>query len=151
MLAATADRPAAIVFGPEDFGLDNAALDHCHALLTIPAVPEDASLNLAQAALLIAYELRLAALEPVEPDVVTARKADLPASGAEMESLFDAVRLTLEVLHPVQIAGRTESAMARLRALFMRAAPTEAEAALLTSIFGHIAHGFPTPSKDSSR
>jgi TrmH family RNA methyltransferase len=151
VLASSAVRPAAIVFGPEDFGLDNAALDRCHALLTIPAVPDDASLNLAQAALLVAYELRLAALERSKQEEIAGPAAPPPASGAEMESLFDSLRLTLEVLHPIQISGRTENTISRLRALFMRAAPTSAEAALLTSIFGHIAHGFPAPPPDPPR
>ena len=151
ILAASADRPAAILFGPEDFGLDNAALDRCHALLTIPAVPEDASLNLAQAALLVAYELRLAALERGACGKTAAPKAGRPASGAELESLFVELRLTLEALHPVRIPGQTDRTMARLRALFLRADPTEEEATLLTSIFGHVAHGVPAPSKGSTQ
>ena len=45
----------AIVFGPEDFGLSNEELDHCQALVRIPTA-EYASLNLAQAVGLMAYE-----------------------------------------------------------------------------------------------
>jgi TrmH family RNA methyltransferase len=62
--------PAALLFGREDSGLPNEALDDCHALVTIPTAPENASLNLAQAALLLAYEiflsseLRAASFEP---------------------------------------------------------------------------------------
>jgi tRNA/rRNA methyltransferase len=51
----------AIVFGPEDFGLTNEDLKACHRLITIPTAPEYASLNLAQAVLIVAYELMLAA------------------------------------------------------------------------------------------
>jgi len=54
--------PAAILFGPEDRGLTNRELDPCHALIRIPAHPGLSSLNLAQAVLLLCYELHLASL-----------------------------------------------------------------------------------------
>ncbi|MDO8432635.1 MAG: RNA methyltransferase [Candidatus Binatus sp.] len=50
----------AIVFGPEDRGLTNDELKLCHRLIAIPASPEYPSLNLAQAVMVIAYEMRLA-------------------------------------------------------------------------------------------
>lgn len=46
-----------LVFGPEDRGLENHHLENCHKLVTIPTAPECASLNLAQAVLLILYEI----------------------------------------------------------------------------------------------
>ncbi len=50
----------ALIFGPEDFGLTNEELKHCHTLITIPTSSEYRSLNLAQAVMLIAYEVRSA-------------------------------------------------------------------------------------------
>ena len=47
-----------LVFGREDRGLTNAELDLCHLVVTVPTAPEHPSLNLAQAVLLICYELR---------------------------------------------------------------------------------------------
>ncbi len=71
---ATALRPAAaeldalagsnkiaIVFGREDRGLTNRELKLCHRLITIPTAPEYPSLNLAQAVMVVAYELMMAA------------------------------------------------------------------------------------------
>jgi TrmH family RNA methyltransferase len=139
-------RPAAVLFGPEDFGLDNAALDRCHAILTIPAVPEDASLNLAQAALLVAYELRLASLKSADTGSAETASPESSAPGADLEDMFSGLRAMLDAMHPISIPGRTEQAMARLRALLMRARPTEAEARLLTGIFQHVAHALPDPS-----
>lgn len=55
---AVARLPAAggaVVFGPEDTGLNNAQLDLCQAVVRIPTA-EYASLNLAQAVNLLAYE-----------------------------------------------------------------------------------------------
>ncbi|WP_291302471.1 RNA methyltransferase [Desulfovibrio sp. MES5] len=46
----------ALVFGPEDRGLNNEEITHCHKLTTIPTDPAASSLNLAQAVLLLLYE-----------------------------------------------------------------------------------------------
>lgn len=54
------DRRWAILFGREDFGLDNAAGLRCERLVRI-ATPEHASLNLGQAVLLVAHHLYEAA------------------------------------------------------------------------------------------
>jgi TrmH family RNA methyltransferase len=54
----------AVLFGTERFGLSNEQLQAAHALLRIPANPDYASLNIAMAAQLIAYEIRMAQHEP---------------------------------------------------------------------------------------
>ncbi len=51
----------AFVFCPEDCGLTNAELKLCQRLTTIPTAPAYPSLNLAQAVIIVAYELMLAA------------------------------------------------------------------------------------------
>ena len=51
----------AIIFGPEDTGLVNRELKLCQRLITIPTAPAYPSLNLAQAVMLVAYELMMAA------------------------------------------------------------------------------------------
>jgi tRNA/rRNA methyltransferase len=51
----------ALVFGPEDCGLTNEELKLCQRLITIPTAPAYPSLNLAQAVMIVAYELMLAA------------------------------------------------------------------------------------------
>ncbi len=51
--------PVAMLFGREDHGLPNDALDRAHVVVTIPTT-EHASLNLAQAVLIALYELHLA-------------------------------------------------------------------------------------------
>lgn len=51
---------AALLFGNERFGLPNEAVEKCNVLINIPANPEYSSLNLAQAAQVLAYECRVA-------------------------------------------------------------------------------------------
>lgn len=53
----------AILFGREDKGLLNEEVDECGLLLTIPTSKEHRSLNLAQAVLIVAYELLKAGYE----------------------------------------------------------------------------------------
>src|SRR5438093_3615295 len=62
LLRAARKDEVAIVFGNETVGLSNKEIMRCSALARIPANPEYASLNLAQAVQVIAYELRIAAL-----------------------------------------------------------------------------------------
>jgi tRNA/rRNA methyltransferase len=51
----------AMIFGREDRGLTNRELKLCNRLITIPTAPEYPSLNLAQAVVVVAYELMMAA------------------------------------------------------------------------------------------
>jgi tRNA/rRNA methyltransferase len=60
---------AAVLFGPEDRGLSNDHLRYCHTILTIPT-DSFSSLNLAQAVMIICYEIFLASRQgpfKVEP------------------------------------------------------------------------------------
>jgi tRNA C32,U32 (ribose-2'-O)-methylase TrmJ len=157
--------PAAILFGPEDNGLDNEALNLCHAVVTIPTSPDFSSLNLAQSVLLIAYELWLAALirgKPErQPDVAAALGSVPPghapvdaaivpgggaspgdgplAPGAAREEMFAALEAVLWGLHPNTDAGRVYHTLARMRAMLLRAAPRVEEVRMLTALFVHIA------------
>ena len=57
LLAATGTGRIALVFGPEDNGLSNDDLALCTQLLRIPSSARYASLNLAQAVMVVCYEL----------------------------------------------------------------------------------------------
>ncbi len=57
----------AILFGQEDFGLDNEATSRCEVLVHIPTV-DLKSLNLCQAVLLVAYELMMARYPEPDPE-----------------------------------------------------------------------------------
>lgn len=62
VMAWARDGRVALVFGPEDRGLDTHEVDLCQISFRIPTA-EMASLNLAQAVIVVAYEMRLCALE----------------------------------------------------------------------------------------
>ncbi len=145
--------PVAVLFGPEDRGLSNEALGRCNAVITIPTAPDDSSLNLAQSALLIAYEMWLAAIEDATPDTRRGRVPDVAAaveatdaaareplaSGHARDEMFAALEEVLWGMHPNNDAGRVAHTLARLRAVLLRAAPRTEETRMLTRFFIHIA------------
>lgn len=61
-----ADNSLAILFGPEDRGLENDELRYCHNLITIPTAGFS-SLNLAQAVMIVCYEI-FSAVKAQEPE-----------------------------------------------------------------------------------
>jgi tRNA (cytidine32/uridine32-2'-O)-methyltransferase len=123
----------ALVFGRERTGLTNDELQLCHAAVHIPANPEYSSLNLAAAVQVLAYELRMAMLEAVETRGVAASTAGEPASHAQMEGFFAQLADTLDAIDFHK--GRApESAMRKLRRLFLRSEPSEQEVRLLRGI-----------------
>jgi tRNA/rRNA methyltransferase len=73
----------AVVFGPEDRGLSNRDLDLCQRLVTIPAHEEYGSLNLAQAVMIICYEVYLAS--QLQKGFSVGKKL---ATSAELEEMY---------------------------------------------------------------
>jgi tRNA/rRNA methyltransferase len=93
-IARAGEGRTAIVFGDERSGLTNAEVLRCHDLSVIPTEPEQPSLNLAQAVMLYAYEVRRALREGAPAAGGPAR----PASGAtdeELTRIEEALRVAL--------------------------------------------------------
>ena len=131
---AFADRgPVALVFGRERTGLSNDEYELCHVAVHIPANPDYSSLNLAMAVQVLSYEIRLAALAATPATVVEGERQEPPASHAEMESFFAQLADTLDAIDFHK--GRApESAMRKLRRLFLRAQPDIREVRILRGV-----------------
>lgn len=84
----------ALVFGREDYGLSNSALDLCHVVVTIPTNPAYASLNLGHAVAVMLYELVLARGDGGRPLKSPRRRAP-PARVDELERLFTDIERAL--------------------------------------------------------
>lgn len=122
----------ALVFGRERTGLSNEELQLCHAAVHIPADPTYSSLNLAAAVQVLAYELRLAVLEREAAGAEIAETRAL-ASHAELEGFFAQLAQTLDEIDFHK--GRApESAMRKLRRLYLRADLDAKEVRLLRGI-----------------
>ncbi len=132
ILETAIEGPVAIVFGREDRGLSNEALDRCDGALVIPTVPDYSSLNLAQASLVIAYELHLAAAGGHLEMPVGKRSAGRATRG-EMEVMFEALQ---EGLHHLEFfrARSAESVMRTFRTLLSRAEPDRHEVGLVRAM-----------------
>ncbi len=136
LLARAIHGPVALLFGPEDNGLTNTELDRCHVAVSIPAEPGYASLNLAQAVLIVAYELHLAAELPTPP----ARREPYPlASATQLETVFETIEQALWAVEFFK-SGHAEGILRTLRSLVHRAEPDTREAALLTAICLETSH-----------
>ncbi len=86
LLAPAGSEPiaTAIVFGPERMGLATEDMRRCQKVLRIPTDgPETSSLNLAQAVLLIGYELIVAAGGEAAAPKIT------PASQRDLNNMYD--------------------------------------------------------------
>ena len=122
----------AVVFGRERTGLTNDEYELCHVAVHIPANPDYSSLNLAMAVQVLSYEIRLAALAASSiPQAEEPRES--PASHAEMEGFFAQLADTLDAIDFHK--GRApESAMRKLRRLFLRAQPDPREVRILRGV-----------------
>ena len=97
VVSLAAEGPAALLFGREDKGLDNEALDRCHRVVTIPSEAAYPSLNLGHAAVVMLYELALACGAEARAFKRPRRTAS-PAEAAELERLFGDVEAALRAV-----------------------------------------------------
>ena len=135
-LAKAAEAPVALVFGREKSGLTNEELARCQALVHIPANPEYSSLNLAMAAQIMAYEIRLAARADAPGDQVVSEH--LPATLEDMEHFYghlESAMVGAGFLNP----ENPRHLMRRLRRLFNRAHPDQNELNILRGILSALA------------
>ena len=137
LLERAAEGPVAILFGREDRGLTNEGLDLCHEVIVIPTDPAHSSLNLAQACLLVCYELLLAAAAfEVEEALGRGKKARVtpPATQAELQRMYAALEDGLARIRFFKGTREPASVLRTLRGLLGRAVPTAREARLLKAM-----------------
>lgn len=96
LLERARDGRVVLMFGREDDGLPNEALDRSNVAVTIPTT-DHASLNLAQAVVVALYELHLAAGDATR-EVAPHRHDVPPATMEEMERLFQDQERALEAV-----------------------------------------------------
>jgi tRNA/rRNA methyltransferase len=121
----SAANEVALLFGPENWGLTNEELPFCHALVTIPT-GECSSLNLAQAVIVIAYELFTAA---------AARPHFVPrlADSRELQAMYSMLQETLVKINFISHQN-PEHWMFNVRRLFSRHGLRAREAQVIKGI-----------------
>jgi tRNA/rRNA methyltransferase len=133
--ASQAGEEIAFVFGTERSGLENEDVERCQRSCAIPANPAFASLNLAQAVQVAAYECQLA-LRGTAGVQDRQRRFGPDESVAPIEALegfyahFEQALVAVGALDP----DEPKRLMQRLRRLFNRARPTQTEIDVLRGV-----------------
>ncbi len=119
-----------VAFGSEKEGLTNEELSLCHLCVGIPSVESFPSLNLAQAVMVVSYELFRASIEIPKKEIRLAR-------AEQLEKMFEHMERTLirtgflDAKHPKRI-------MRVLRRLFGRSQMDEREVQILQGIWSQM-------------
>lgn len=120
-----------VLFGAERTGLSNDELGHADAIIEVPLNPGFASLNLAQAVLIVAYEWRMAALGPVEGRLPLG--TTVPATKSEIEAFLRTLNAALDAREFFPTPEMRPTMVQNLRALVERLVPTQQE---IQTLFG---------------
>jgi len=121
--ACSAER--GVLFGPERTGLDNDEVALADEILTFPANPAYASLNLAQAVLLVAYEWFKAAHGDRPPAPEVARPVSPPATRELVVGFFKFLEGHLERNGFFRPTTKMDGMRRNLRNIFHRMSMTE--------------------------
>jgi tRNA/rRNA methyltransferase len=121
-----------LAFGPEKEGLTNAELFLCHFFVRIPSMESFPSLNLAQAVMVVCYELFQASRGIPEAPIRLAQAEELERMFEHMEKTLIQIGF-LDSNHPKRI-------MRALRRLFGRSQIDEREVRILQGIWSQMDH-----------
>ncbi len=123
---------AALLFGQEDIGLTKEALARCNLVGSIPAAPAYPSLNLAQAALLFLYELRLELTGHASGAGPSHHDAPLSMHG-QLDAFYGRLERALDEIGFFQGTAKPHM-MRELRSIFNRTLLTPRELAILEGL-----------------
>jgi tRNA/rRNA methyltransferase len=125
---AAAGQKSGLLFGRERWGLTNEEIAAADAIVTFPVNPAFASLNIAQAVLLMSYEWMSAGLDGTLPARSESRTIDrAPAPKAELDGLMEHLVGALEPTGYFRSPTKKPTMIHNLRAMFHRAGFTEPE------------------------
>jgi tRNA/rRNA methyltransferase len=122
-----------VLFGSEKCGLDNEEIALCQKIITIPLNPSFSSINLAQAVILVAYEVFQQAGQILPADPLWDRD-DQPASKAEMMGFYEHLESALTQAGYFKVAAKRPIMQRNLRNLFSRVPLTDQEVRTLRGV-----------------
>ena len=134
-----------ILFGRERYGLQNEEVARANRIITFPVNPGFASLNLAQAVLLIGYEWFKLSTEGELPFAMPERSER--ASQYQMQAFFDNLVRELDKVEFLRPAEKRETMLVNLRNIFARMEPTKQDMHTLHGVVMAIAEGRKGPAK----
>jgi len=131
-VAGQGELSAALILGNERFGLPNQIVEQCNVLINIPANPAYSSLNLSQAAQVLAYECRLAAQGEHLTQAGVGFHGDA-ASVTQIEGMYAHLEQALVAIDFLD-ADNPKKLMPRLKRLFARTGLETEEVNILRGI-----------------
>jgi tRNA/rRNA methyltransferase len=134
-----------ILFGRERYGLQNEEVALANRIVTFPVNPGFASLNLAQAVLLMGYEWFKLSTAGALPFAMPERSE--PASQHQMQAFFDNLVRELDKVEFLRPAEKRETMLVNLRNIFTRMDPTKQDMHTLHGVVMAIAEGRKGPAK----
>lgn len=139
-----AGETIAVVFGRERWGLMNDEVGLADRIITFPVNPAFASLNLAQAVLIVAYEWFKAAGGAL-PFRMSLRSP--PAGKEQLFAFFATLERELERVEFFRPAEKRDTMTINLRNIITRMAPTSQDIQTLHGVVMSIAEGRKGPAK----
>ena len=140
---AAGDR-VAVVFGRERWGLENDEVGLADAIVTYPVNPAFASLNLAQAVLVIAYEY-FKVVDGALPFAMPVRSP--PAGKQQLLAFFADLEAELEKVEFFRPPEKRPTMTINLRNIFNRMQPTQQDVQTLHGVIMAIAEGRKGPAR----
>ena len=135
----------AVVFGRERWGLENHEVGLADRIVTFPVNPAFASLNLAQAVLVIAYEYFKLASGGALPFTMPQRS---PSAGKQqLFAFFESLESELEKVEFFRPPEKRETMTINLRNLFARMQPSQQDVQTLHGVIMAIAEGRKGPAR----
>jgi tRNA/rRNA methyltransferase len=134
-----------LLFGRERAGLLNEEVALSDYIVTFPVNPAFASLNLAQAVLLLGYEWFKLATADALPFAMPERSER--ASQHQMQAFFDNLVRELDRVEFLRPAEKRETMLVNLRNIFSRMEPTRQDMHTLHGVVMAIAEGRKGPAK----
>ena len=140
-----AGETVALVFGRERNGLENHEVGLADRIVTLPVNPAFASLNLAQAIVIVAYEWFKATAAGKLPFGMPDKSA--PAPKQQLLAFFAALERELEKVEFFRPPDKRETMQINLRNIFSRMQPTQQDIQTLHGVIMSIAEGRKGPAR----
>jgi len=140
-----AGETVAVVFGRERNGLENDEVALADRILTLPVNPAFASLNLAQAVVIVAYEWFKLASGAKLPFGMPEKSA--PAGKQQLLAFFATLERELEKVEFFRPPDKRGTMQINLRNIFTRMAPTQQDIQTLHGVIMAIAEGRKGPAR----
>ena len=140
-----AGENVALVFGRERNGLENEEVALADRILTLPVNPAFASLNLAQAVVVVGYEWFKSAGGGKLPFTMPEKSA--PAPKEQLLAFFASLERELEKVEFFRPPDKRETMQINLRNIFTRMQPTQQDIQTLHGVIMAIAEGRKGPAR----